>query len=91
MTFWLLVLGSGYLGLLGLVMWKAYRANQASGDYLLAGSDVGVFLGFLSFSATLFSTFTLMGMPDFFRVHGVAAWIFLGVTDAALALVVLWF
>lgn len=72
-------------------MWRAYRGNESTDDYVLAGSNVGVFFGFLSFSATLFSTFTIMGMPDFFRVHGVAAWIFLGVTDCAMAFVLLWF
>ena len=29
-----------------------------------------------------------MGMPDFFRTHGIGAWIFLGVADAAVAFVI---
>jgi len=60
-------------------------------EYLLAGSSVKYFFGFLTFSATLFSTFTLMGMPDFFRSHGVGSWVFLGVTDVAMATLVLLF
>lgn len=48
-------------------------------------------LGMTTFVATLFSTFTIMGMPDFFRNHGVGAWLFLGVTDVAMAFIVLWF
>ncbi|MCP4451318.1 MAG: sodium:solute symporter family protein, partial [Planctomycetes bacterium] len=38
-----------------------------------------------------FSTFTLMGMPDFFRVHGIGAWIFLAIPDAAMFFLVIWF
>jgi SSS family solute:Na+ symporter len=45
----------------------------------------------LTFAATLFSTFTLMGMPDFFRVHGIGAWIFLAISDAAMFFLVIWF
>ena len=32
-----------------------------------------------------------MGMPDFFRVHGVGAWIFLGFSDALMVFFILWF
>jgi SSS family solute:Na+ symporter len=32
-----------------------------------------------------------LGLPDFFRNHGVGAWIFLGVTDMAMAFLALWF
>ena len=60
-------------------------------EFLFAHKGIGSTLGFLTFSATLFSTFTLMGIPDFFRAHGVGAWIFLGVTDVAMAFVALWF
>ncbi len=91
MSFWLWVLGSAYLVLLGVAAWRSYRRNQSADDYALAGSNVGVFLGFLTFSATLFSTFTLMGMPDFFRTHGVGAWIFLAVSDGAMVFLVVWF
>ncbi|MDH3673766.1 MAG: sodium:solute symporter family protein, partial [Gammaproteobacteria bacterium] len=69
----------------------ARRKTSTANDYIMAGSNVGAILGFLTFGATLFSTFTLMGMPDFFRTHGVGAWIFLGVSDAAVAFVVLWY
>lgn len=60
-------------------------------SYRFADSNVGSVLGFLTFSATLFSTFTLLGLPDFFRNHGVGTWIFLGVTDMAMAFLALWF
>lgn len=59
-------------------------------QFLLAGGNLGTIIGFLTFFATLYSTFILIGMPNFFRVHGVATWIFLGVTDMVLAVFTLW-
>jgi len=91
MTVWLSVIGGMYLVLLVFATLVARRKTSSANDYVLAGSNVGAILGFLTFGATLFSTFTLMGMPDFFRTHGVGAWIFLGVSDAAVAFVVLWY
>ena len=40
-------------------------------QFLLAGGSLGTIIGFLTFFATLYSTFILIGMPNFFRVHGV--------------------
>ena len=90
-TSWFAVLGPIYVAALAYAAIRARRDTKSDADFLMAGSQVGIVLGFLSFSATLFSTFTLLGMPDFFRQHGVGAWVFLGVTDAALAFVLLWF
>ncbi len=59
-------------------------------QFLLAGGNLGTIIGFLTFFATLYSTFILIGMPNFFRVHGVGTWIFLGVTDMVLAVFTLW-
>ncbi|MGI9558496.1 MAG: sodium:solute symporter family protein [Thermodesulfobacteriota bacterium] len=59
-------------------------------EFFLAGGSLGTTIGFLTFFATLYSTFILIGMPNFFRVHGVGTWIFLGVTDMALAVFTLW-
>ena len=92
MIFWFIALFCVYVIALGYC--TIYARKKASGnrlDFRTAGSELGATLGFLTFSATLFSTFTLMGMPDFFRNHGVGAWIFLGVTDVAMAFVILWF
>ncbi len=89
MKHWLILISILYLIALVYSAYKSKKSIKNSKDYTLPRT--GVFLGFLTFSATLFSTFTLMGMPDFFRVHGVGAWIFLGVTDTALAFVLLWF
>ncbi len=70
---------------------RARRSNHSDNDFLLAGSNLGSLVGCLTVAATLFSTFTLMGMPDLFRNHGIGAWIFLGISDCALAFVALWF
>ncbi len=67
------------------------RKNKGNEEqFFLAGGDVGTIIGFLTFFATLYSTFILIGMPNFFRVHGVGTWIFLGVTDMVLAVFTLW-
>ena len=91
MTRWLLVVGGLYVLLLVYATWYARRTTRSADDYMLAGSNLGGIVGALTISATQFSTFTLMGMPDFFRTHGVGAWIFLGVADAAMAFVILWY
>lgn len=91
MTFWLWVAGLVYVGLLVYATMHSYRRTKSAEDYMMAGSRVGVFFGFLTFAATLFSTFTLMGMPDFFRLHGVGAWAFLAVSDGAMAFLIIWF
>lgn len=90
-----------FLALYGLALLYALRLSRATefGDvsdvsdrtYRFADASVSPLLGILTFSATLFSTFTLMGLPDFFRSHGIGAWIFLGVTDMAMVFLALWF
>lgn len=91
MTTWVLILGFLYLSMLAYVATRSFKRNKTPEDYLLAGSNIGIILGFLTFAATLFSTFTLLGMPDFFRTHGVGAWIFLAVSDGGMVFLVLWF
>lgn len=92
MIFWLTIVSVVYAAALVGLSYKSNRKNANSGvEYVDAGGNLGALLGFFTFSATLFSTFTLMGMPNFFRTHGVGAWIFLGVTDVSLAFVSLWF
>lgn len=85
------ILGAIYVAILAGIALSARKENTSQESYLNAGSNLGVVLGGLTVAATLFSTFTLMGMPDFFRTHGVGAWIFLGLSDAIFAFVVLWF
>ncbi|MCT4616540.1 MAG: hypothetical protein N4A49_16935 [Marinifilaceae bacterium] len=87
--YWLIFFSLAYLGALAFSAYKSKKSIKSEKDYSLP--QIGAFLGCMTFSASLFSTFTLMGMPDFFRTHGVGAWIFSGVTDTALAFVILWF
>ena len=91
MIFWLFIFGTGYVLLLAYATINVRRRIRTPDDYVMAGSNIGAFFGFLTFAATLFSTFTLLGMPDFFRVHGVGSWVFLAVADATMAFVIIWF
>jgi len=88
---WILGIGALYLGALVYAALQARVSNRSDHDFLTAGSNLGSLIGCLTVAATLFSTFTLMGMPDLFRNHGVGAWFFLGISDCALAFVALWF
>lgn len=91
MTGWLIFFFLIFLASLGFASYKSYSKNRSSDEFVLAGSNIGAILGFLTFSAALFSAFTFMGMPDFFRVHGVGAWIFLAVSDALMVFMLVWF
>ncbi|MDF9795881.1 SSS family solute:Na+ symporter [Catalinimonas alkaloidigena] len=90
MTTWIIILGTLYLGMLAFVATRSFKKNKSAEDYLLAGSNIGIILGFLTFAATLFSTFTLLGMPDFFRLNGIGAWLFLAVSDGGMVFFILW-
>lgn len=91
MTIWIWIIGGLYGVLLAALAYIAWRRTTDAEDYILAGSNVGAIIGLFTYAATLFSTFTLMGMPDFFRSHGVAAWIFLAVSDGAQIFLIVWF
>lgn len=91
MTFWLIILAILYLAMLAFLSLRSRSKNKSVDDFMLGGSNIGLLLGFMTFSATLFSTFTLMGMPDFFRNHGVGAWIFLALSDAGMVFLIVWF
>lgn len=89
---WLAILLAGYFAFL---LYGALKGRRSSGgstaEMIQARGGIATTLLFLSYSATLFSTFTLVGVPDFFRKHGIATWQFIGVTDVAMGFVVLWF
>jgi len=94
MMTWLVIFGAIYLLFLSFTSYLANRENNMADPqdpkaFAIGGGNINMFLGVLTYSATLFSTFTLMGMPNFFRTHGVGAWIFLGVTDVAMTFIVL--
>jgi len=91
MSTWLIIISIIYVSLLILLSLRSRRKTKTTHDYIFAGSNIGMVLGFLTFAATLFSTFTLMGMPDFFRLNGVGAWIFLAVSDGVMVFLIVWF
>lgn len=86
----LAIAGSLYVAVLIFLAYRARSQEQSSKTYFMADSNLGALLGFFTFAATLFSTFTLLGMPDFFRTHGVGAWIFLAVSDAVMVFGIIW-
>lgn len=90
MTKALLIVGPIYLLMLVTFTMLTKDRDKDSKTYFLAGGNLGAFLGLFTFAATLFSTFTILGMPDFFRNHGVGAWIFLAVSDLVMVFVLLW-
>ncbi len=91
MSLWFYIMIGVYLSMLATEGLMSWRRTKSAEDYIMGGSSIGVMVGMLTFAATLFSTFTLMGMPDFFRQHGVGAWIFLAISDAAMFFLVIWF
>ncbi len=91
MTGWLVLFFAIFVALLIAASVKSYKKNRTSDEFMLAGSNIGMILGFLTFAAALFSAFTFQGMPDFFRNHGVGAWIFLAFSDGVMVFFILWF
>ena len=88
---WLIILGVLYIGVLILLSGKSKKTIHSANDFMHKRTKIGLVLGFMTFAATLFSTFTLMGMPDFSRKNGVGAWIFLTFSDAVMVFFILWF
>lgn len=91
MQFWTTIFFLIFFLLLGLAAYKSYNKNRSSQEFIFAGLNIGAMLGFLTFAAALFSAFTFMGMPDFFRNHGVGAWTFLALSDGFMVFFMLWF
>ena len=91
MLSYLLIIGILYIGILMFFSWRTKKQIKTSSDFMLGGTKIGVVIGLMTFAATLFSTFTLLGMPDFSRANGVGAWIFLAFSDAIMVFFILWF
>jgi len=91
MKTWIYIFFGIFFILLAYASWKSYRKNRSAEEFMLAGKSIGPILGFLTFSAALFSAFTFMGMPDFFRNHGIGAWTFLAFSDGIMVFFILWF
>ena len=77
-----IIIGLIYLGILAFLSHKSHHREKTTSSYLLAGGNIGLIIGLFTTAATIFSAFTVIGMPDFFRQHGVGAWIFLALSDA---------
>lgn len=71
-----------YLTILVFLLRLTRVKEKTTSNYLLGGGNIGAVIGLFTTAATLFSAFTVVGMPDFFRTHGIGAWIFLAVSDA---------
>ena len=91
MKTWIYIFFGIFFLLLAYASWKSYRRKRSAEEFMLAGKSIGPILGFLTFSAALFSAFTFMGMPDFFRNNGVGAWTFLAFSDGVMVFFILWF
>ena len=91
MKVWIYVFFGIFFILLAYASRLSYRRNRSAEEFMLAGKSIGPILGFLTFSAALFSAFTFMGMPDFFRNHGIGAWTFLAFSDGVMVFFILWF
>lgn len=76
-----LIAGVIYLGILIFLVRRTRVKEKTTSSYLLGGGNIGFAIGLFTTAATLFSAFTVIGMPDFFRTHGIGAWIFLAVSD----------
>ncbi|MDH3709249.1 MAG: sodium:solute symporter family protein [Cyclobacteriaceae bacterium] len=86
----LIFMGIVYVSVLFFLANRAKSVDKTSKQYLLGGSNLGALLGFFTIAATLFSTFSLLGMPDFFRVHGIGAWIFLMFSHCVMTFGLIW-
>lgn len=76
-----LIASAIYLIVLIFLVRRTRIKEKTTSNYLLGGGNIGFVMGLFTTAATLFSAFTVVGMPDFFRTHGVGAWIFLAVSD----------
>lgn len=76
-----IIAGVAYLLILIFLVRRTRLKEKTTSNYLLGGGNIGFVIGLFTTAATLFSAFTVVGMPDFFRTHGVGAWIFLAVSD----------
>ncbi len=84
-----IIAGTIYLAILIYLGRRTRLKEKTTSNYLLAGGNLGMLLGLFTTAATIFSAFTVIGMPDFFRTHGIGAWIFLGVADAMMVYILI--
>lgn len=71
-----------YLGYLG------WRRSKGVAGFFVADRQVGPVVSFLTYGATLFSAFALVGMPGFFYTHGIGSWGFIAFADVFQAVMI---
>jgi len=86
LTLW--ILGAYLLLCLVLAIYGWSKSKGGMEDFFLCSRQVGGFIAFMTFSATLFSSFMLVGMPGFFYTHGIGAWAFVIFADVLMAILV---
>ena len=62
---YLLIIGTAYILVLMFFSWRTKKILKTLRILCLAGSKIGVAIGLMTFAATLFSTFTLLGCQTF--------------------------
>lgn len=71
-----------FLSALFYIGYRGWRVRgRGLGEFFVAGRSIGGAVGFLTWSATLFSAFTLVGLPGFFYTHGIGSWVFIAFAD----------
>jgi len=73
---------------LGIALIGYLKRRNTLEDFYLSRRQTGGFIAFMTFSATLFSSFTLVGMPGYFYTHGIGAWAFIIFADLLMAVLV---
>jgi solute:Na+ symporter, SSS family len=76
----LICLGFAFIG------WM--KRTDSLEDFFLRKRDTGVFVAIMTFSATLFSSFMLVGMPGFFYTHGIGSLAFVIFADILMAVLI---
>ena len=86
---WILLLELGVF--LVFFFWLGYsgwKRSRGVAGFFIADRKIGPVVSFLTYSATLFSAFTLVGMPGFFYTHGIGSWAFIGFADIFMAVTI---
>ncbi|MCF7862258.1 sodium:solute symporter family protein [Candidatus Woesearchaeota archaeon] len=82
------ILGIYLLICLGLAFHGWSKRSETLEDFFLRKRDTGVFIAIMTFSATLFSSFMLVGMPGFFYTHGIGSLAFVIFADILMAVLI---
>jgi SSS family solute:Na+ symporter len=81
-----LVLGIYLLICLALAYYGWKKHSEDLEDFFVTKREAGKVIAFMTFSATLFSSFTLVGLPGYFYTHGIGAFVFVAFADVFMAI-----